>query len=83
VLVFYNAYVDFFSQLENDQREVVFNMSLESPGKYVFVVGYMSSLNVKQTLTVNMTPEGGNTTVGKVIIYECEYRLVLLLYYMK
>ena len=61
-------------QLEDDQPELVFNMELKAPGRYVFVVGYTSPLNERQTVTVSMQPEGGNATVGKAMLYECQYR---------
>ena len=56
--------------------ELEFNLTLKKPGQYVVVIGYLSPLNVMQPVTVTMTPEGGNSTMGKAMLYECQYRSV-------
>lgn len=65
-------------QLEDDQLELVFNLSLKEPGKYIVVIGYTSPLNKIQPVTVTMIPEGGNSTMGKAMLYECQYRYVCI-----
>ena len=52
----------------------MFNMVLEEPGRYVFVIGYTSPMNRRQMVSVSMKPEGLNETVGKATLYECQYR---------
>lgn len=61
-------------QLDNDQPDLIFNVTVEEPGDHVFVIGYTSPLNERQEVPVLIEPQGENVTEAKAVFYDCQYR---------